>query len=206
MSTRWRASRTAVAWLVAGNLFTLGGVLFGGLTPGHVAGTYLIEIAVVGLMMSFVPLIPSFPWRNEEGDFPRWKGALYLFLFACTHAGGAALIMGGLFGGVVNDSIFRYVIVNFRSYWYAAAALVVSNGIALFRWVRAQRGGKGFLDGPVCQFLRLTVAATMFIFPGMVLGIFSARSFSSPVMGSIVVLTKITGDVFMYYRLSGEGL
>jgi len=199
-----RASWIGVAWLVGGNLVTLWGVLFGGLTPGTVAGTYLIEIAVVGLMMSFVPLIPSFPWNNQNGEFPRWKGALYLFLFAGVHAGGAALVMGGLFGGVVDDSIIRYVIRNFPSYWYAVAALVVSNGIALFRWVRRQRGGKGFLDGPIAQFLRLTIAATMFIFPGMILGIFSAGTFSSPAMGAIVVLTKIGGDVFMYYRLSPD--
>ena len=202
-----RVSSQAVASLVVGNLVTLGGVLFGGLTPGTVAGTYLIEIAVVGVMLSIVPLIPSLPWENKSGDLPRWKGSLYLFIFACIHASGAALFMGGLFGGRVGDTVLlHYVIDNFRSYWYAVAALVVSNAILLFRWARSQREGKGHLDGPMAQFLRLTIAATMFIFPGMILEIFSAPSFSSPVMGSIVVLTKTGADVLMYYRFSGEGL
>ena len=75
-SAKRRVSSQAVASLVAGTLVTLGGVLFGGLTPGTVAGTYLIEIAVVGVMLSIVPLIPSLPWENKGGDLPRWKGAL----------------------------------------------------------------------------------------------------------------------------------
>jgi len=201
------ASGPAVASLVAGNLVTLGGVLFGGLTPGTVAGTYLIEIAVVGVMLSIVPLIPSLPWENKDGDFPRWKGALYLFIFACIHTSGAALFMGGLFGGRVGDmALLQYVIDHFGSYWYAVVALALSNGLVLFRWARTQRKGKGHLDVPMAQFLRLTIAATMFIFPGMILEIFSAPTFSSPVMGSIVVLTKTGADVVMYYRFSGEGL
>jgi hypothetical protein len=40
----------------------------------------------------------------------------------------------------------------------------------------------------------------------MVLDLFSAAPSSSPGMGSIVVLTKIGGDVFMYYRLSPESV
>jgi hypothetical protein len=199
-------SRWTVAWIVLGNLGALWGVWFAGLPPIAVAGAYLVELGVVGLMMSFVPLLPGVSWDNKDGDFSRCKASWYLFIFACIHTGGAAMIMGGLFGGVVNETLLGYVFDNFRAYWYAAAALVGSNAIMLFRWARQQHKKRETdLGWPVSQFLRLTVAATLFIFPGLFLDIFSVQSRSGAGMGSLVVFTKMAGDVIMSYRLPDDG-
>jgi hypothetical protein len=189
---------------LAGNAVPLGGVVFGGWSADYLVGTYLLEIVIVGILISFIPVIPWVKWEDKVGDFPRWKGGLYFFIFAAVHAGGAILIMNAVFADWVGYSVVGYTLDHFQSFWYASASLVLANLVSIVQWVR-RFGGEGHLDDPMIHFLKLTIAGTIFIFTGMILSLVPFHTLPILLVGVIVVVTKTLADLIVAYRFSDGG-